>query len=603
MSVARVFKKPTPFNAAELPDLDYAQSFDVVYLAHLDHAPSSLVRSAHTDWSFVSLDFQPTIAAPAGLAVAVSNPNTDMPNDGNAYFPQPARYIVTAINDSTGQESRPSGEVSATNDLSLKRNSNGLTWTAATGASRYRIYKAENQQAFGFIGEATGTAFTDDNIAPDLTDGPPEAFNPFAGGNNPSTVTFFEQRLLWARTRTAPNALYTSRSADFTNMDVSRPGKDDDAIAIRIQAQKVNAVNWLVPLDQLLALTGDGVFTIRGANQEYLGASPPPVAKRQSGRGVRRLKPIVLDEVVFFQPALGAEVRSLGFTYEIDGYRSNDVSIFSPGLFKDRQITAWTYAEEPMSVIVAAMSDGRAVCFTWQAEQQVWGWTEWVTDGFIEDVCAIPEGGESRIYWIVRRIINGVERRFLERLGSAKWTDVATSCFTDCSVTFVLDDEPPRSRFQVPHLAGRTVNVLADGFAINDRVVDADGWVDLGAYEAERIVTIGLPFAALVETLPVMAQAGNGATRDKRQLIGDVVLQVADSRIGGVETGRRLNNLYALKARTTEPLGEPTKLFTGATTASTEPVVAGEATMFVRAAEPLPFTMTAIYVDAQVSER
>lgn len=225
MSVARIFKKATPFNASELSDLDYAQSFDVVYLAHIDHAPSSLTRAGHTDWSFATLDFQPTIAAPTGVAVAVSNPNQDADNGGNAYFPQLARYVVTAINDVTGQESRPSAEASGVNDLSLKRNSNSVSWAAVSGATRYRVYKADNQQSFGFIGEATGASFTDDNIAPDLTDGPPEAYNPFTASNYPSTVSFFGQRLLWGRTRNAPNALFASRSADFTNMDVSRDRK------------------------------------------------------------------------------------------------------------------------------------------------------------------------------------------------------------------------------------------------------------------------------------------------------------------------------------------------------------------------------------------
>lgn len=604
MSVARVFKAATPYNVSELADIDYAQSFDVVYLAHLDHAPGRLTRTAHTEWSFASVNFQPVIGTPTGVGVTVTNPNTDAGSEppGNAYFPQPARYVVTAINDETGQESRPSASASGTNDLSLKRNKNTIAWSAVTDATRYRVYKAENEGGFGFIGETTGTSFTDDNIDGDTTDGPPEAYNPFSLSNYPSTVTFFEQRLMWGRTRTSPNALFSSRSADFENMDVSRPGKEDDAISMRIQAQKVNAVHWLVPLDELLALTGDGVFVVRGANQDYLTASPPPLAKRQSGRGARRLKPLVLDEVTFFQPALGAEVRSLGFTYEIDGYRSNDVSIFSPGLFRDRTIVAWAYAEEPLSIIVAVMSDGKALCFTWQAEQQVWGWTEWITDGFIEDVCVIPEGGESRIYWTVRRTIAGVERRFIERLASAKWQSVEVSCFIDCALSFVIGpDDEPTSRFQVPHLAGRTVNAIADGFAINDMVVDADGWVDLG-YEVQRIASIGLPFAALVETLPLVPQTNQGSTRDKRQMIGDAVLQVADTRIGGVEAGRRLSRLYPIKARTDEALGDATRLATGAVSASTEPLTAGESTYFIRSAEALPFTLTAAYLDPLVTE-
>ena len=600
MSVARIYKAPTPYNYVELADIDYVQAFDIVYFAHLDHDPTKLVRSAHASWAYSSVTFGPTIAVPTGVGVTATTANTDADNDGNGYFPQPATYGVTAIADETGQESRMSVTATATNDLTLKRNKNVVAWGAVAGASKYRIYKAENQQAFGFIGESEGTTFTDDNLGPDLTDGPLDAYNPFTGaGNKPSTVTFFEQGLFWGRTRNRPNAIFRSRSADFENMDVANPVREDDAISIQVAAQKVNSVNALVPLSNLIALTSDGVFLVKGSNQDYIAANPPPMARRQAGRGVSRLKPLVLDEVVFYTPAVGAEVRSLGFTFEIDGYRSNDVSIFSPGFFRGFQITGWTYAEEPMSVIVTARNDGKMPCFTWQLEQQVWGWTLWETDGVVEAISSVAEGGENRIYWIVRRKINGVDRRFVERLGTAKWGDVKQSCYVDCGVSF--EPEAPTRRFHVPHLIGKAVNAIADGFALKNLTVGEDGWVDIG-YDATELVTIGLPFEAVIETLPLTLATREGSARGKKQMLGKVIAQVSDTRLGGVETGRRLDKMYAMKARTNEPLGTATELFTGMAEALTEPVVSGEATLFIRSTEPLPMTITSVYLDPIVTE-
>ncbi|MBX4389045.1 hypothetical protein K4H03_23505, partial [Mycobacterium tuberculosis] len=108
-----------------------------------------------------------------------------------------------------------------------------------------------------------------------------------------------------------------------------------------------------------------------------------------------------------------------------------------------------TYAEEPLSVIWSARSDGKMPTFTWQQEQQVWGWTLCETAGVVEQVCAVPEGGESRVYLVVRRTIAGEERRFLERMASARWPDVKDSCYVDCAVTF--QPEAATSRFYVPH--------------------------------------------------------------------------------------------------------------------------------------------------------
>jgi hypothetical protein len=108
MSVARIYRVGTPYNGAELADLDHEQSADTMYLAHINHPPTKLVRAAHTDWTFSTITFAPTLAVPGGVGVVVTQPNTDAPNSGASFYPTDAHYIVTAIDDDTGQESRRS---------------------------------------------------------------------------------------------------------------------------------------------------------------------------------------------------------------------------------------------------------------------------------------------------------------------------------------------------------------------------------------------------------------------------------------------------------------------------------------------------------------
>jgi hypothetical protein len=326
-----------------------------MYLAHIDHPPTKLLRTSHTEWSFETITFGPSIDAPTGLAVTVNNPNQDVGNGGDAYFPQAASYVVTAVSDTTGQESRASVSDDGTNDLTLKRNYNSLSWSAVTGADRYRVYKADNQQSYGYIGTTDGTTFTDDNIGPDLSDGPPVGDNPFDdAGDYPSTVTFFEQRLMFARSGDHPNAVWGSKSGDYENFDISRPLKDDDAMSFALVGQRVNAVNQLVPMTDLLALCSDSVYRVTGGNEGgYLTASQI-VSRRQVGRGASRLKPIVVDNIVFYNPGVGFGVRALGYTFELDGYKTDDVTIFSPHLFARMDIVSWAYAQEPRSCIWAA---------------------------------------------------------------------------------------------------------------------------------------------------------------------------------------------------------------------------------------------------------
>ncbi|WP_231635542.1 hypothetical protein [Novosphingobium sp. ST904] len=193
MGVARVYQVGSPYNGVELAELDFEQTADTMYIAHIDHAPGKLLREEHTKWEFVTVTFGPALPAPTGCNAVNTTPNVDDPNDGENFFPQPATYCVTAI-DENGLESRASNEDPATNDLTLKRNYNTITWSAVTGADRYKVYKAENSQFFGYIGTTDGLTFRDDNIGPALDQAPPESYNPFGAtpSDYPSTVTLFE---------------------------------------------------------------------------------------------------------------------------------------------------------------------------------------------------------------------------------------------------------------------------------------------------------------------------------------------------------------------------------------------------------------------------
>ncbi|HSI19635.1 MAG TPA: hypothetical protein VK980_17840 [Sphingomonas sp.] len=662
MSVARIYRTGSPFNGGELAEVDFEQSANIMYLAHLNHAPTRLTRASHTDWTFASVTFSPTLVAPAGLGVTPVTGNSV--TSGDSYFPQPATYVVTAVDDASGQESRPATGVSATNDLTLKRNVNTLSWAAAAGATRYRIYKADNTQAFGYIGQTTTLSFVDDNIGPDYSDGPPVGDNPFddlaagftasiagtemtvtaitsgtpaagktvfgehvaAGtvivrqltgmpsplgtyavapsqtvssaalvardlGNYPSTVTFFEQRLLWGRTLNHPNAIWGSRSGMFENMDISRPIKASDALTFALVAGRVNAVNQLVSMNNLLALTSDAIFKVEGGQNGYISATDF-VVRRQNGRGASRLSPLVVDSVCFYQTSVGNSVRTLGYQFQTDSIDSNDVTIFSPHLFRGLDIVSWAYAQEPRSLIWAVRSDGKLLCFTWEQEQQVWGWTICETDGLVESICVVSEGSEDRLYLTVRR----GEKLLIERMAAARWSAVEDSCFLDSAVSYAFDP-PARVLRNLDHLEGRTISALADGNVVSGLVVSG-GKVTLPSDVSKACA--GLPFSATIETLPLAIQGQQGWTVAKPQTQAKAVVRVIDSR--GLKAGPDEASLEPLRARSTEPPGAPNALKNGLLETWLRPAINGGARLVVRSDDPLPMTVTGVYLDPSVSE-
>lgn len=589
-----------PYNGSDLADIDYEQTTDTLYLAHLDHAPGKLERADHDNWTFSTVTFGPTIAAPGSVSAVATTANTDSANSGDNYFPQPATYVVTAINDDTGQESRASSSSTATSDLTLKRNFITITWAAVTGATRYNVYKAENNQFYGYIGTTEDLTFRDDNIAPAYDRAPPNAENPFSeAGDYPSTVALHDQRLLWGRTRNGPNIVHGSRVGvtQIENMDRARPAQADDAFSMALVASQVNPVNHLVSTTSLLALTSHGVFSIDGdGNGGIILGNSPPAARRGISRGSTRLKPIATDNVVFHEAAVGSSVRAIGYTFELDGNTSNDISIFSPHFFERFSIIDWAYAAEPRSVVWAVRSDGKLLAFTWEQEQQVWGWTLCETDGLFKSVCVVSEEGEDRAYFIVERTIGGQAKRFIERMAAHLWDDVTDACFLDCAVSGTFDT--PRGTFdRLRHLEGREVAAQVDGSYYTGMTVQ-NGSVTLPGGATGTKVTIGLPYEVEVETLPIRVNMGGGSNLGRRQQPGDVVLQMR--RSSHVKAGIR-GDLYPVK-QTPGNFGDPLALIDGVTSPITMQGKAdNETTVVIRQTLPAPFELLGIGVDAMVN--
>lgn len=612
MPVFRIYSAPAPFNAGDLAVLNSAQVADVIYLAHQNYTPWKLIRLAHSNWEFETVTFSPTTPIPQALTGTVTNPNQDVANSGNAFFPEPASYVVTAVDNATGQESRASDPWSGTNDLTLKRNFNSLSWTGITFSSSsggyYRVYKAQNTGFYGYIGSTDVTTFTDDNIDAELSSGPPTAFNPFPGaGDYPGVVKFHEQRSWWGNTLNHPNALYASRSADFENMDFRQPGQADDSLAIGLVTDKVNVVNQLAATKQgLLALTSNAIFSIQGSNDNFITATPPPKATVEINRGVSPLQPVQVDSALLYQTVKTGEVRALGYEFAIDGLKTDDVSLFSRHLFDNHTIIRWTWVEKPHSAILAVRDDGVILALTWDQAQQVWGWTVWKTDGLYLDVTSITEQGEDRIYSLVQRTLLGSPvvgpAVYIERFASDLWTDEADACYLDCAKTFFGNSGgAPTVYERLDHLNGRTVYAWVDGALYtegpdNSPLIVNSGQVTLPV--SGDVVTIGLPFTAEIQTLPLAMETKAGWTIAKPQDAGHAVIKVIDSR--NIQAGPNENQLYEIKQRLYENFGAPTNLFTGNLQMDLAASSGDEVTVTIRSDVPAPMHIVGVMVEPNV---
>lgn len=188
----RVYTIVSPYAAADLALVKFAQNVNQLYLCHPSYPPQNLTYNSATNWTIQTITFGSTVNTPTG-----GTTTTTLAGGSVNYG-----YLITAV-DFNGQESAPTTPILPTNltDLRTIQGTITITWNSVAGAASYNVYKAEPSYTavvqpgvpYGFIGNATGLALNDSNITPDFSQTPPYPSVPFGTGAAVSFATILTQ--------------------------------------------------------------------------------------------------------------------------------------------------------------------------------------------------------------------------------------------------------------------------------------------------------------------------------------------------------------------------------------------------------------------------
>lgn len=573
MSGGAPYQISTPFNEARAQKLDFAQSVDVVYMTQNEVYPQKLSRNSEINWSFANLNINPSIAAPSDLAGTASDAGSET-----------YKYKISAIVD--GVEGLPSSEVSiSSDDLDVDGRKITLTWTAVSG-QEYNIYKERNG-VFGYIGFTEDGSFIDDNIGQDLTRTPVEPAERFQTSNDyPSVVNLFQQRLIVGGSINEPETIYPSRIGNYENFTRSRVLRADDSFVKSVTADGIAEVKSMLQLRELLIFTSSGEFSLTGPDGVL--AATNPIETQFGYSGSRAVKPLVVEDTALFVDRTGRQVRDLRYAFEQDGYSGNDLTVFVPQYFRESRIAGWAFAKNPFSVVWAYLENGQLLSLTYKREHKVWAWCDHdLSGGLVEQITVIPEGDIDRVYLMVKRTINGQEKRYIERMDDREFVDVEDAWFVDCGIKY--EGAATTTITGLDHLEGETVSALADGN------VEADLTVTGGQVTLQRAaskVIVGLPYYAEIENLsPAVELQDVGSARGRPISVNKINIQVERTR--GIKAGHardRLNEIVQTKADLSESIGMETNMIS----IQLFPNWNKQGTVIVRQDYPLPMTVLGI---------
>lgn len=575
-----IYEIPNPYAEADLFDIHYVQSADVLTLVHPGYAPRELRRQGSTNWTLTQVSFTSALSAPTGVAA------TPTGGTGTTY-----KYVVTAVGDLGADESAPSAYGSCNGNLFATGAYNTVTWSAASGAVRYYVYKFSGG-GYGYIGQTDALTFTDDNIAADTSRTPPVATNPFnASGDYPAAASYFEQRRCFAGTSNKPQNIWMTKSGTESNLNYSLPTRDDDAIQFRVAAREANTIRHIVPLVDMLLLTSSAEWRVTSVNSDAITPSTISV-KPQSYNGANNVQPVIISNNIIYCAARGGHVREMAYAYQANGYVTGDLSLRAPHLFDGYSVVDMAYVKAPYPIVWAVSDSGKLLGITYIPEQQIGAWHCHDTDGSFESCAVVAEGQEDVLYLVVKRTIDGNEKRYVEFLHSRSFEDQADAYFVDCGLTY--DGAAATTIGGLDHLEGKTVNILGDGAVMPQAVVTGG---EIIVSEEVSKAHIGLPITADIKTLPLAFEA-EAAGQGRPKNVDRVWLRVY--RSSGIFVGPDMDNLTEVKQRTFEAYGSPPALKTDEIGIDVKPSWGANGQVVVRQQDPLPLTVASMSLETSI---
>ena len=437
---------------------------------------------------------------------------------------------------------------------------------------------------------------------PSLTGTPSPNVNN-SSDNYPSSVTFFEQRLVFAGSNNNPQTLWFSIAGTLENFTTGT--NDTDAMVYTIASNKVNAIRYMSAQRSLIVGTVGGEFVVSASGTTQPITPTNVQIQKQSSYGSANIDAVQIENVTMFVQRAKRKIRELTYNLNIDQYQATDMTLLAEHI-TEGGIVEMAYQQEPDSVLWVVRGDGTMLGFTCARSENVIGWHRHILGGafgsgqaVIESVATIPtDSNEDELWMIVKRTINGATRRYIEYINLFDYgTDQKDGFFVDSGLTY--SGSATTSITGLDHLEGQSVTILADGATHPNKTVSS------GAVTLDRSSTkvhIGLPYTSLLQTMRIEMAGGEGGTsqsKDKR--IHEVTLRLHETV--GVEVGPDLNNLERIPFRSSAAsMSAPVPLFTGDKQVEFRDDFNTDGYVYIRQNQPLPLTLISIYPNITIND-
>ena len=226
-----------------------------------------------------------------------------------------------------------------------------------------------------------------------------------------------------------------TKSGTESNMSFGLPIRDDDRIEFRVAAREANTIRHIIPLTQMLLLTGSAEWRVTSVNSDAITPTSISV-KPQSYVGADNSQPVIVNNSLVYAAARGGHIRELGYNWQANGFVTGDLSLRAPHLFDNFTIKDMALSKAPIPIVWAVSSNGKLLGLTYVPEQALGAWHQHDTDGTFESVACVSEGNDDVTYCVIKRTVDGDVVRYIERMGTRLFATQRDNFFVDSGATY-----------------------------------------------------------------------------------------------------------------------------------------------------------------------
>ncbi|MFN3856537.1 MAG: hypothetical protein ACK4RV_02225 [Caulobacter sp.] len=641
-----IYEIPSPYLTADLTRDDgsfgvrYEQSGDVIYLACRGHKPRTLTRLSNTKW--VMAEFEPdggpfkdenldesiTVTATGTMTVG----GTVTITASEAIFQADHVGALFRLELEDGADVK-AWQVRTSTDVNDIRRA-GLKFYKCTQVGpvdttdkpaicgedlpvhtrgRYWDGTGEEQKGDGAVGSigveweylhagygwvriagySSGTSVTatvlsrlPDELATDATHR--WAFGAWSEVEGwPDNVCFFRERLTFTRDQ----FVWHSVSGGFDDFKAMEHGevRPDSAVSISVQSAQGNPIEWITPYqDALFIGTNGGEHVLQSQTTQQPYGPGNTQQDPQTAWGGVGVDPVVCGAGVVFVERLGRKLRLL---VQEDNWDAVDLNKYHGVL--PAAVTSVAWQQNPHETLWCGLANGELRGLTLQVKDNVVGWHPHDLAGEVESVAVIPapDGGRDDLWVIVKRTIDGVDVRYVEYRAAEYEAGDDRSLAIYAASALTYDGTATTTLSGLGHLEGETVQVMANGAAHPDCIVDG-GEIELNVEATKAVVGLAMPYNARLMPLDAGAMLGTAQARTKR--VHSVDIRLLDSLGGALGPAFGATDVIEYRLHGMDMDAAP-PLYTGDKQVQFPGDYEGQATIALEGDGPFPFTMLALF--------